>query len=292
MTRPNKPADAKPADAKSYVPDDDELVLYVYGEAVEPEKIRQAIATSDAVRARHDALVGALALVSDADVPEPEADAGRRIWERLAPELEGGARQPVSEPQGRADAEHRRGPSFWSLLGVWLAPPRLAAAGALAAALVVAFLAGRFYEDSPLDGPAPETALSEEVRERILASVVADHLERSERLLVELVNAPRLGPSELTAEKGGAAELVAANRLYRRSSENAGRGDLAHVLDELERLLLDLSHPRDTAGLENTELRERLEDLVFKLRVVSRNLRRPTSPDLIDNTPPPSGTQT
>ncbi len=66
--------------------------------------------------------------------------------------------------------------------------PRLAVAASLGVLLVAAFAAGRVW-DRPRDA-APAIAVADEtLSERLLRAEVEDHLERSQRMLVELVNA-------------------------------------------------------------------------------------------------------
>ena len=108
------------------------------------------------------------------------------------------------------------------------------------------------------------------------------HLERSERLLTELANAPAEGPVDLSAERQWAQDLLAANRLYRQSSRQGGRPGLASLLDELEPFLLELAHGthRNPGRRPRRVLRARLEEqtLLFKMRVASSggSIRQPT----------------
>ena len=229
--------------------DDDDLILYLYGEAEDPEAVRLALASSAELRARCESLRRVLAAV-DAAVPVPERGEGygAEVWARLAPRL---AR------------EERRG----DLLAFPLRP-RWRAAGWAAAALVLlalGFSLGRLW-------PRP-AALPPQARDRILLATVAGHLERSERLLTEVANAP--DASGLVAERAWARDLLAANRLYRQSTRQAGRQRLAGLLDELEPFLLDLAHAPDgmPAG-ELADLRERIasQALLFKVRVASDRL--------------------
>ena len=73
------------------------------------------------------------------------------------------------------------------------------------------------------------------MRERVLLVAVGDHLERSRVLLVEWMN-----ESEGAAPRG-AEELLRTNRLYRASAERDGDADVADVLLELERALLEIA---------------------------------------------------
>lgn len=240
---------------------DDELVLYYYGESRRREAIGRLLEESPALRRRYDEICRALAAVDEQPVPERGDDYGERVWRRLAPRL------------------HERPTPWWLLawkrLADALAPPRLAAAAAVAGMLALAFLAGRYWSPPPPDAGA---AISAAGRERILTRVVAAHLERSERLLLELANAPAgaggdAGGLDVRFERDDAAALLGANRLYRQSSEQSGRADLAAVLDELERLLLDLAHGPDEISADDLEtFRARTDALLFKVQVLGWRL--------------------
>jgi hypothetical protein len=232
--------------------EDDDLILYLYGESADPDAVRRQIESSDELRARCEALRLVLAAVDAAPVPERGPSYGAKVWERLQPRLAG---------------ERRRG----RLLAFpWLpSRPRLAAAGWAAAAmllLAVGFTLGRLW-------PPAARPLPAEARDRILLATVSAHLDRSERLLTEIANAP--GPADLAAERAWARDLLAANRLYRQSVRQAGRPRLAAVLDELEPFLLDLAHaPAEPPAEEIAALRERIADqsLLFKVRVAGNRL--------------------
>jgi hypothetical protein len=230
--------------------DDDDLILYLYGESADPEAVRRTLESSAELRARCESLRRTLAAVDGAlPVPERGEGYGAEVWARLAPRL---ARE--GRPGGR-------------LLSFPLRP-RWQAAGWAAAALVLltlGFALGRLW-------PRP-AALPPQARDRILLATVASHLERSERLLTEVSNAP--GSLDLAAERGWARDLLAANRLYRQSTRQAGRQRLAGLLDELEPFLLDLAHAPDGMPPEElAALRERIasQALLFKVRVASDRL--------------------
>jgi hypothetical protein len=134
--------------------------------------------------------------------------------------------------------------------------------------IAVGFGLGRLW-------PRP-TALPPQARDRILLATVAAHLDRSERLLAEVAHTPDASDGvDLSAERAWARDLLAANRLYRQSTRQAGRPRLAGVLDELEPFLLDLAHaPDELPAAELAALRERIasQALLFKVRVASDHL--------------------
>ncbi|HEY7214421.1 MAG TPA: hypothetical protein VIC28_07310 [Thermoanaerobaculia bacterium] len=232
--------------------EDDDLILYLYGEAEDPEAVRRQLESSPELRARCETLRLVLAAVDTAAVPERGESYGAEVWARLQPRL------PKRRPAGRLIAFPSISPQRWQPLG-W----------AVAALLLIAvgFGLGRFF-------PRP-AALPREARDRILLASVAAHLDRSERLLVEVANAPGAAAADLSAERAWARDLLAANRLYRQSVRNAGRQRLAVVLDELEPFLLDLAHAPDEAPAEEiAAMRERIaeQSLLFKVRVAGNRL--------------------
>lgn len=228
--------------------DDDDLILYLYGEAEDPEAMRRHIESSEELRARCETLRRVLAAVDDDALPVPERGEGygAEVWARLEPRL---AREAKVLPFRRRFQ------------------PALRWAAAALVLLGVGFGLGR------LSGPK---ALPPEARDRILLATVANHLERSERLLVEVANTSE--PSGLAAERAWAQDLLTANRLYRQSAQQAGRPRLAGLLDEIEPFLLDLAHAPDEIPAGDIEsLRERIaaQSLLFKVRVASTLIADP-----------------
>jgi hypothetical protein len=108
--------------------------------------------------------------------------------------------------------------------------------------------------------------------DRILLVVVGDHLDNSERMLLELTNADASRGLDVTAERRRATELVSANRLYRRTAEQHGDARIAALLADLEPVLLELSHADDRLSPDEVaSLQKRIDskELLFKVRVVS-----------------------
>jgi hypothetical protein len=239
---------------------EEQLVLYFYGEGAprDAAAAEEHLAACVACRAQLDALKRDLAAVERATpaVPERGESYGAEVWQRLAPRLD-------ERPEAGFD---------WR---AWFRMPRLAWAGAMAVLLLAAFFAGRFGVPA---GPGPETAAvpAEQVRERILIFAVGDHLERSQMLLVELVNAPSNGALDITAERRRAEDLLDVNRLYRQTAASAGETGLSAVLDELERTLLEIANsPAELSSAELEHIRKRIESqgILFKVRVLGSQVR-------------------
>jgi hypothetical protein len=175
-------------------------------------------------------------------VPERGAAYGAEVWNRLLPRL------PLEKP--------RRVRLRW-----WIAVPVLA--GLLAAA----FLAGRFTQTQT-------AGIATQARQRILLITLGNHLDRSEILLAELVNAAP-GATDFSDERSNARDLLDENRLLRQTAARTGDASQAAMLDELERALLDIAHsPSQITAPELESLQRRIENegLLFKVRIVSSNI--------------------
>ena len=199
-----------------------------------------------------------LALVDADSVPDPGPGFERQVWARLEPQLTAGKRSWLS----------------------WLtpAPARWAYAGAAAVLLVVAFMAGRI--SGPAPAPPAEVASNEAAdgNDRVLVLAVVDHLDQSQMVLIELLNADLDAPvMNIGNEQSRARDLVAANRLYRQSAAQAGDDATGDVLDELERVLIEIANaPADASKAEREALRDRIaaRGLLFRVRVVNSEMRQ------------------
>jgi hypothetical protein len=235
---------------------DDELVLHYYGEMQSAEASAEAhLAVCRGCRENYGRLQRVMAFVDGA--PSVEAPVGfeRTAWARLAPAL--GAR--------------RRAWLSWFVFS----PSRLAFAAGVVLLIGAAFIAGRMMPGRP---PAALVAQSpEKVRERILLVDLGEHLDRSQRVLVELVSATdEHGAVDISMERDRAEQLVAANRLYRQTAVSTGDVAMASVLDELERVLVDVAASPSTvsqADLDSVRRRIDSKELLFKMRVVSSEVR-------------------
>jgi hypothetical protein len=89
-------------------------------------------------------------------------------------------------------------------------------------------------------------------------------------VLLEFVNA---APREASGsrERAWAGELVASNRLYRQTAVREGEPGVADVLDQLERVLLEIANSPTQASPETHEaLRRRIEEegVLFKIEII------------------------
>ena len=204
-------------------------------------------------RARMQSVKADLLALEQLPVPERGPDYGTRTWRALV-------RRDASIASSR-----RRSWRDWLLV-----PHRIAIAGGLTAMLVAGFFAGRVTGPAVAD-PATSTAAA---RERILAVALSDHLEESARVLTEIANRDQPAGIDLAGERTRASGLLGANRLYRVTAARNGKPELASVLEDLERALLEIKNsPANATAQEWTRIRGALdEDLLFKVRVLRERL--------------------
>ena len=244
----------------------EQWIAYLYEEDSSSE-IRAHLETCAECAAFAAGLFADRALLDDlvAGVPVREADYAERVWLSLSSRL-----TPYpSTPRGFFIS--------WKLaFGLGLA----AAAVVLA---TVAFYSGRLWEKKQ----GSETALADrgptnsQGRENIILLVLDDHLNRSQRLLAELDDADRAAKDPDLRKK--AQELLAANRLYRATTEQqqtskiAGRGaaheddSLRMMLDDLEPVLVELANqPTAPDRRQIMRLRDgmRTNGLLFEIHVL------------------------
>jgi hypothetical protein len=243
---------------------DDELILYYYGEARSRAAIDRHLSECASCSATYRAIAGTLSLVTAPDPPERSEQYGLEVWQRIRHRL----------PEQDAP--------WWMAFLRW---ERLTLAGAAAVLLVAAFVAGRVWPKQA-GGPEPARQVAasgtpDAARQRILLTSVADHLDRSERVLTDIMNASSAG--DISTEQLWADDLIATSRLYRQDAVDAGEQSVAAVLDDLERSLLEIVHspsPISAADLEQIRRRIDAAALLFKVRVLSNELRqRDTAPD-------------
>ena len=231
---------------------EDDLTLYYYGEAPsagfgaarrKADIERHLQQCSDCARLYRE-IADTLAMVVAEEAPERGERYGLEVWQRIRHQL----------PEAEAK------------FGWFTGFTKVAGLAAVAAMLVIAaFIAGRF-STNPSNLGNPGLAL--------LVSDVADHLERSERMLTDIMNTSN--PGDISMEQGWAEDLLSTSRLYRQDAVEAGEQSIATILDDLERNLLEIVHsPSKISAADLEQLRRRIDAaaLLFKVRVMSEQLR-------------------
>jgi len=211
--------------------EEETLILHHYGETDDPASVELHLRHCEQCREELDAIDHDLQEVGSIPAPERSSDYGGEVWRAVAPRL-----------------IRRRGSRR-----TWV----LAAAAVL---LAGTFLAGRLSTRWGAD------VAHIEVRERILLVALGEHLDRSEVLLLEVVNTENGALGQEAAR-----ELLRESRLYRQTAYRVGDVATSDVLDELERLLLDVAH----GTTPNDALKSRIEeqDVLFKIRVLQTSVR-------------------
>ncbi|MGE5110396.1 MAG: hypothetical protein ACM3JB_06040 [Acidobacteriaceae bacterium] len=237
----------------------EQLVDHYYKDDADAAATATHLALCKACRADFDRLSATLDAVSTYDAPERNEEYGTEVWNRI--------RAHLPEPGKRS----------WLN---WGGTRRSVAAGALAALIITAFFLGRITKPVQQLGP---TVANGDKDKKVLLVALGDHLDRSQMILVELSHAPHTDDVDISSEKKRAEELLASNRLYRQAAIRNGDADIAAVLDELERVLVEVSHEPskpDSAELREIQSRIQAKGILFKVRVIGSKVRsdetRPT----------------
>jgi hypothetical protein len=243
---------------------EEQLILHYYGETGEAEEAADSLSAEQHLescgecRGLYGSLQRVLNVVDSLPVPERSPDYGAQVWKRIEHRL----------------ASRRR--NWFALPSPW----RWAAVGTACAALMTAaFFAGRTYPGAPSRGQV--ASVDKQAGERVLLVAVGDYLERSQMVLIELANANPQTPLDITNEQERAGDLVTETRLYRQTAEHTGDTQITGVLDELERVLVDITHaPSNITPQQLQDLRQRLEadGILFKIRVLGSNVRNQDVP--------------
>jgi hypothetical protein len=259
---------------------EDDLTLYYYGEARRRDRIERHLGDCAACAALYREISGTLSMVVAPEVPERGDQYGLEVWQRI--------RHQLPEQDHLYGFNWFKGFKGFKGFGV---------VGAVAVLMLAAFVAGRSWQNrdngnagnlanrssanlanpSNSENPANRASLANQsdVRDRILLTSVADHLDRSDRVLTDIMNAP--DHNDISTEQRWAEDLLTTSRLYRQDAIDAGEQSVAGVLDELERSLLEIVHsPSKISAADLEQIRRRIDaaSLLFKVRVMSDQLRR------------------
>ncbi len=178
---------------------------------------------------------------------------GEEVWSRLKDTL----------PQ--IEVEHRAARRFTWWQG-------LSYAGACAVVVLGAFQIGRMWEhrQHPIT-PAAKAPPPASAERQVVVVVLGDHLDRSERLLVELKHANGEDAEVVTPLRDEARGLLAANREF---LQDAGKGDdeaLKEALDHLDHLLSHVANEPgglNAEGIVRLQKEMKVDGLLFQVRVL------------------------
>jgi len=237
---------------------EEQLVLHRYrDDAEDAAAAEQHLSSCAECRAQYETLCRVLTLVDELPVPQRDDSYGTEVWNRLRWRL--GRRERTRMWQGLAAAAALAFIFFAG--GLWYA--RRNTPSSLSPTATVA-------QNTPAAVPA--AAASAPQANRVLLVFVGDHLENSERMLVELTNADTARGLDISTESRRAEELVSMNRIYRQTAVKHGERNIASLLSDLEPVLLELSHAEGHLSPDAlAALQKRIDSkgLLFKVRVVS-----------------------
>jgi hypothetical protein len=267
---------------------EDDLTLYYYGEGRRRAEIERHLEACQACAQVYREIAGTLRMIVAPDVPERGDQYGLEVWQRIRHRLEGGEEGLSGFGWFSRFSRFSRFQGFSGFSGF----SGLVAGAAAAVLLVAAFVAGRIWQSTSapvvstaVNAPAAGLAVGRPgstptvaggtAGQRILLTSVADHLDRSERVLTDIMNSHE--PADISTEQRWAEDLVTTSRLYRQDALDAGEQSVASVLDDLERNLLEIVHsPAKISAADLEQIRRRIDAaaLLFKVRVMSDELRQ------------------
>jgi hypothetical protein len=231
-----------------------ELVEHYYEESANMGESERHLKACPVCTKRYAELCRDLDGVATPTPPARREDYVEQIWQSI------GASLPVYEKPKSSWMRYYR-PLGWAAACVLL--------------VAVAFVAGRRWERKQASTVA--VAVDPQARRRVVIVFLGDHLDRSERLLVQLNHAEGNDLSALPL-RSEARELLASNRLVRQSAMQAGDLNVEASLDHLERLLMELANaPDKLTETDLNRLRQEMntDGLLFDIRVLRSRVHSP-----------------
>jgi hypothetical protein len=235
---------------------EEELIAQAFGERDGKAGTEKHLPACAECADRSAALLHDLAVWKTAATPERDASYGERVWQSLAPSL------AVYERRNR----YGLSAGMWRGLGY-----------AVACALLVAgaFFAGRQWDHwrqpriTTIKSPVPE------FKQPVILVVLGDHLDRSERLLVELKHADAGSAEMVSPMRDEARSLLAANTVCRQDAAQIGDPALQAALDRLDPLLASLANQSgglNSATIIRLQHEMNADGLLFEVRVLRAKL--------------------
>ncbi len=241
---------------------EEELIAHAYGEG-ETAAVKRHLEGCAECSNTYTALESDLAEMTFAEPPGRDAGYGEKVWASLSGSL------PAYES------------AKWNWLrgGVWSG---LSYAAACALLLACTFVGGRLWERkqaqssakiSPQKNPQQEAHVPQPAR--VVVVVLSDHLDRSERLLVELKHADAESVEMASPLRDEARSMLAANRICRQNARHQDDPRLATALDRLDHLLEELANQPgslNAATLARLQTQANADGLLFEVRVLRSRL--------------------
>jgi hypothetical protein len=252
---------------------DDQLIEQAFGERDGEAAVEEHLAVCAECADSYAGLRSDLEAMKSMRTPERDERYGEWVWQSIAPSLEAYT--------GRKRGWWERG---WLTVSLWKG---LGYAAACALLAVGAFVAGRRFEDwKQGQAAAGVTHRVPQTKQPVVIVVLDDHLDRSERFLVQLKHADLDSATMASPIRDEARSLLAANKVCREKAAETSDPELTTALDHLDRLLHEAAN--EPGGL-NARSIAKLQDemnsdgLLFEVRVLRSRVanRRATGNDLI-----------
>jgi hypothetical protein len=232
---------------------EDEMIDQAYGEGAGDAK--QHLEACQKCAAAFAALRADLADVEAVEAPVRDAGYGEAVWRAIG---------------GALPAYERRRQSSWQLSVL----RGLSYASVCALVAAGAFYAGQKWERSQQKAPpviANSTQSQPPVKQPVIVVVLSDHLDRSERLLVELKHVDADSAELISPLRDEARSLLAANRVCRHNASQDDDPALTTALDRLDHVLNELANqPGGLNAATITRLQDEMnaDGLLFEVRVL------------------------
>jgi len=227
---------------------EEEMIEHYYSEDLYKAEAEIHLQACKQCAQTYEELGKLLGHVRAVDAPERGPEYGAQVWQSIQ-----GSLRPYPPKRKR---------SFF----MW---PQFAYAAACLLFLVGAFWAGRLWEHAHTKTLVASNP--QQTKERVVLFVLDNHLDRSERLLVQLNHAG--GEEENTGFplQAEARQLLSDNQLYRQSAAQTNDPLLNAALDHLERVLVEVANSPDqlsTADIERIQQEMNTQGLLFQIRVL------------------------
>ena len=202
-----------------------------------------------------------LAAMRPVEIPEKSEHYGEQMWARVEAALPSRNLHAARKPR----------------LVLWRG---LAFTAGCAVLVTASFYGGRLYEHlhQPPAIQGQRRAPAGSPQQKVVVVVLGDHLDRSERLLVELKHADPGSPELVNPLTEEARGLLAANRVFRDDAQREGDPALTQALSHLDQVLTEIANrpgSLDGAALERIRNEMNADGLLFEVRVLrSKNPHR------------------
>jgi hypothetical protein len=243
---------------------DEEMIAEYYGESDNPAAVERHLAACPQCAQCFAELKRDLADINHIEAPARDARYGERVWAAIAPMLPGYAKQ-------------ERGWALRWWTNPWTKGLSYAAACALLAAC--AFYAGSVWQQHQQQPIAQVTPKPPQPKQPIVVVVLDDHLDRSERFLVQLKHADVESGQTAWPLSDEARTLLAANRVCRKNLAASSDPELTTALDHLDNLLAEAANePGGLSAASIVKLQDEMnaDGLLFEVRVLRTRISHPS----------------